>query len=122
MDFNTNSARAIAAMIALNAGLLVSHHAPRIALHSPAVWAGVSADSAEICKAQAEAHKAALQARLQARTAVREMMQARRQVRQDVSRAAIMAPMAANAKVHNSITDYVHCLLSSGVRSITSGR
>jgi hypothetical protein len=121
MNLNTNGAKAIAALLALNAGIFIAHHPPGIGVHGPAMQAQVLATRAEICKARTEARMAALQARMQARLAAREALKARKQMQQDVAHAAAMAPTSAGAKTHSTITGSVHCLLSSGVRSVNGG-
>ena len=122
MDLNTNGAKAIVALVALNAGLMVSHHhnLPKAGVQHPVVVAA-NVNSAEICKAQAEARKAALEARKAGLEARYQARVAARQVTRDVVHAAAMAPMSGAAKTRTSITDYVHCLVSSGTRSINSG-
>ncbi len=127
MDLNTNGAKAIAVMVALNAGLLFSHHLPIARMQRPVVRAAI-VNSGEICKtkleaqkAAFEARKAALEARSQARQAAREIVKARQQMQKDAMHAALMAPSSGMAKTHSSVTDYVHCLLNTGTRSINGG-
>ncbi len=118
MNFESNAAKTIAALMVLNVGLFVSNHASVTALaHSPAVRASVAAQRSEICKARVEARMAAMQARLQARAAVREAVRARREVKQ----AAAMAPSASSIKTRTTVTDYVRCIISSGIRSVSGG-
>lgn len=119
MDLNSNGARAIAALIVVNAGLFVSHHSFTFCSPTRSVRAEVMAARGEACKARAEAHVAALEARVQARAAAREMVKARIQLSQEAHHAAAMAPTAA--RTHTTIHDYVQCLLNSGVRSVVSG-
>ncbi len=117
MNFESNAAKTIAALVVLNIGLFVSHHAPVKGLRSPVVQASVMQQRAEICKARIEARKAAMEARLHARAAAREMVRARRQA----SQAAVMAPSASATKCRTSVTDYVRTLVSSGMRTLASG-
>lgn len=122
MDLNTNRAKAIAILVALNAGIFVSHHhLPVIAHRSPAMQAGIAGSRSEICKAQTQAQMATREARMQTRMAMREALKAQKQIRQEATHAAAMAPMSANARVHNTVTDYVHCILASGTRSVNGG-
>ena len=120
MDLKTNGAKTIAALIALNAGLLFSHHLPMTHATAPKVQAKMAAHG-EMCKAKQEAHLAAMQARIEARQAVREAMRARKEAIAEAAHAAATAPRTNASKVQNSVSGYVHCLVSSGVRSIVSG-
>ena len=113
MDLNTNGARAIAALFALNAGLMFSHHSMLVSAHRPVVLAK-TVNSGQLCKATMQAHEAALRARYEARAAAREV------TRQAV-RAAIMAPTTSTAKSRASVTGYVKCMASSGTRSMNGG-
>jgi hypothetical protein len=121
MNLESNGAKAIAALVVLNAGLFLSHHRVLASVHSPSIQAQIAATQTEMCKVRVEARKAAMEARMQARVAQREAMKARRQALQDASRAAVMAPSAATPKAHTSITDYVHCLVTSSKRAVTGG-
>lgn len=122
MNLESNGAKAIAALIVLNAGLFLSHHRVLASTHSPSLQARIAATQTEICKVRTEARKAAFEARLQARTAQREATKARRQAQQDATRAAMMAPSSAiSSQARTSITDYVHCLLTSSKRSVNGG-
>ncbi len=117
MNLESNAAKTIAALVVLNAGLLVSHHVPVKGLHAPAVQATVISHKAEMCKVQIEARHAAMQARTQARMAQREVARARRQMAQ----AAVMAPNANSTKCRTSVTDYVRYIVASGIRTLASG-
>jgi hypothetical protein len=121
MNLNTNGAKAIAALVALNAGIFLSHHVPMHERRGPAVQAELIATRAEICKARTEARMAAYQARMQTRAAAREALKARKQIQQETAHAAAMAPTSAVARTHSTITSYVHCILASGVRSVNGG-
>lgn len=113
MDLNTNGARTIAALVVLNAGLLISHHSLAVNAHRPVVFAK-TVNSGQLCKATMQAHEAALVARYQARQAAREV------TRQAV-RAAMIAPTNQAARSHSSVTSYVKCMANSGTRSINGG-
>lgn len=121
MNLNTNAAKMVAALVVLNAGLFASHSLPTITAPGRAIQAQLVSARTEICKARTEARMAALDARLQARAARREALRTRRQVQQDMKRAATMAPTSTNGKTRTSISDYVHCLVTSGVRTVVSG-
>jgi hypothetical protein len=133
MNLNTNGSKAIAIMVVLNGGLFLSHHLPMAGLHGPLVVnSGVASARAETSCARSQvraettcirsqARMAALEARNQARLAVRQMMQARKQAQQQAVHAATMAPTSTQARTHTTIKDYVHCIVTSGVRSMTSG-
>ncbi len=124
MNLNTNGAKAIAALVVLNAGLFLSHHRVLAVVHgqpAPAIQAQIAAGRAEVCKAQTAARMAAMEARIQARVAQREAMRARKQVRQDAVHAAAMAPSSAGVKTRTTVTDYVHCILSSSKRAVNGG-
>lgn len=121
MNLNTNGAKAIAALVVLNAGLFITQHAPLVSAHGTALRASVAAGQAQICKARTEARVAALQARLQARAAQREALRARRQMQKDAAHAATMAPSSASSIRRTTVTDYVHCLLTSGTRTVSGG-
>lgn len=124
MNLNTNGAKAIAALVVLNAGLFLSHHRLLSVVHGqsgPAIRAQIAASRSEICKAQTAAHMAAMEARMQARVAQREAMRARRQVQRDAVHAAVMAPSSASVKTHTSVTDYVRCILASSKRAVNGG-
>ena len=124
MNLNTNGAKAIAALVVLNAGLFLSHHRMLAVVHGqpgPAIHAQIAAGRAELCKAQAAAHMAALEARMQARFAQREAMKARKQAKQDAMHAAAMAPSSASVKTHTTVTDYVRCILTSSKRAVNGG-
>ena len=121
MNFESNAAKTIAALVVLNAALFVSHHVPAQRLYTPAVQASIASNNVEMCKAKAEmriaAHQAAMEARAQAREAARQAKRARR----DMKQAAAMAPSASQAKARTTITEYVRCIVSSGVRTIVGG-
>jgi hypothetical protein len=119
MNLNTNAATTIAALLVLNAGLFVSNHTRVARANAPAMQADAAHASAEACRAKAEAHTAALQARLEARRIVREATQARIEAQRDAARAAVMAP-ANSTHVHTSVTDYVRCIIVSGVRTLAA--
>jgi hypothetical protein len=124
MNLNTNGAKAIAALVVLNAGLFLSHHRVLAVVHGqsgPAIRAQIAASRAEICKAQTAARMAATEARTQARVAQREAMKARRQVQGDAVHAAVMAPSSASVKTRTTVTDYVRCILSSSKRAVNGG-
>jgi len=117
MNLESNAAKTIAALVVLNAGLLIANHVPAKVLHAPAMQAQAVSQGAELCKVRTEARKAAMEARFQARAAAREMVRARRQVKQ----AAVMAPNASPVKCRTTVTDYVRCIVSSGMRTLASG-
>ena len=117
MNLETNGAKMIAALLVLNGGLFVSHHVPQTC----GAKAHLMASRAELCEARAEAHLAAIEARMEARAAARELAKASKQMRKDAVRAALMSPAPMSPRSRVSISDYVHCLLSSGTQSITSG-
>ena len=118
MNLESNAAKTIAALVVLNAGLFVSYNLPVKALPvTPAVQASAVAPRAEVCKVRTEARMAAMEARMQARAVAREMVRARREAKQ----AAAMAPSATPVRSRTSVTDYVRCIVSSGIRSISSG-
>ena len=124
MNLNTNGAKAIAALVVLNAGLFLSHHRILGVVHGqsgPAIQAQIAASRAEVCKVQTAAHMAAMEARMQARVAQREAMKARKQVQQDAVHAAAMAPSSASVKTHTTVTDYVRCILTSSRRAVNGG-
>jgi hypothetical protein len=121
MNLNSNGAKTIAALVVLNAGLFVSHYRPIAMVHGQAIQAQLASSQTEICKVRTEAHKAAMQARMQAKVARREAIRARKQVQQDATHAAVMAPNSASAKTRTTVTDYVHCILSSSKRAVNGG-
>lgn len=123
MNLNTNGAKAIAVLLVLNAGLFVSHHHVSIdGVRGPlAVNSELAATRAQVCKARTEARTAAMEARIQSRMAAREMEMARKQMQADAARAAHMAPTSAPAATHTMVKDYVRCLVTSGMRSMSSG-
>lgn len=114
---NQNAATTIAALLVLNAGLFVSNHARD--MHARAeTRADVVSARTEACKARMEARAAAQTARIEARQAAREAIRARRDAQEETLRAIKIAPATALAKPRVSLTDYVHCIVNSGVRSI----
>jgi len=117
MNLESNAAKTIAALVVLNVGLFVAHHVPVKVLRTPVVQAQVASQKAEICKVRTQARMAAMEARLQARAAAREMVRARRQARQ----AAVIAPNVSPTKCRTTVTDYVRCIVSSGMRTLASG-
>ena len=129
VNLNTNGTKAIALLVVLNGGLFLSHHLPMAGVHGPLeVNAGVASARAEAScartQAQAEtkcvrsqARMAAQEARNELRSALRQMTQARRQA----SHAAAMAPSSAQARTHTTMRDYVHCIVTSGMRSVAGG-
>ena len=121
MNLNSNGARSVAALVVLNAGLFLSHHAPIVFAHRPAVQAQTMATRAQICAAQVQAKAAAAEARAQARVAAREMTRAQKQLQRDAWHAAIMAPTPSSCRSRTSLTDYVRSLGSYGSRSVTGG-
>jgi hypothetical protein len=127
MNLESNGSKAIAILVVINAGLFISHQANRIVSRAPVVNASIASTHGEMCKAQAEARIAAMQARMQAREAARQASRAQKQIQRDAKHASAaatqsMAPTASrNNKVQTTVTDYVRCIVSSGVRSIMSG-
>ncbi len=124
MNLNSNGAKAIAALVALNAGLLVAHHAPVARINTPAVRAAVASAQAQSCAARsaahevaAEARKAAAQARLQSREVAREMVKAQ----QDMHRATGIAPSSGSPRNCTTLNDYMRSLVSLGTRSLNAG-
>jgi hypothetical protein len=116
MNLNNNAVTTIAALLVLNAGLFVSNHSRIVRANTPEMQANAIHANAEACRAKAEARAAALQARLETRRMVRDAVRAR--VQRNVARAAVMAP-SNQAQMHISVTDYVRCLVSTGVRTFT---
>jgi hypothetical protein len=118
MNLETNGAKMIAALLVLNGGLFVSHYTPKAC----GAEANLMASRAQICEARATARLAAMEARFEARAAARELAKASKQMRKDAVRAALLAPPPpVTGKSRVSISDYVHCLLSSGNQSIIGG-
>lgn len=114
---NQNAATTIAALLVLNAGLFVSNHARDMRAHAATRAEVVSAKS-EACKARMEARAAALKARIEARQAARDAVRARRDARNEALRVIRFAPATSTANPRVSLTDYVHCIVNSGVRSL----
>ncbi len=120
MDLNTNGARAIAILVALNAGLLFTHLPMHVAAQRP-MLAIKSVNSGQICQVKLEAQKTKLEARKAAFEARYQVRVAAREITRQAVRAAMMAPTSATPKPRSSVTDYVHCMASSGTRSMYGG-
>ena len=116
MKLNNNAATTIAALLVLNVGLFVSNH-ERVVRANTGIQASAVHANAEACQARAEARAAAMQARLEARRMVREAVRAQIDAQREARRAAVMAP-ATSTNVHTTVTDYVRCIVTSGVRTL----
>jgi hypothetical protein len=101
----------------LNTVLFVSNHARSVRASTPEMQANAIHARADACRARTEAYAAATQARLEVRRIVREATRTRVQAQRDAARAAVMAP-GNPAQVHTSVTDYVRCIVTTGVRTL----